>query len=234
MPCEDENKVIYNIKELPEVFNVEQVDLFVVETLNGTSVVSFDNIVIDLEQTTFEEEFNQHTTDILELSGKLGDVVDDVETLNDTIDALLATIVDAIYPIGAIYMTTTNTNPGTFLTGTTWTRVANGKFVAGVGSGTDGNGESVELSEGDDQSLGEYNHTLTEDELAAHTHGTGHWNDKEQTHIYGTKTAPVGEFSIREGDTNGDRQAITETIGGDTGHNNIPPYFGVYVWKRDS
>ena len=68
MPCVDRNKLVYNIKELPEVFNVEPVDLFVVETLDGTSIVSFDNIIFDLTQTTFESTFNRHTTDIQTLS----------------------------------------------------------------------------------------------------------------------------------------------------------------------
>lgn len=68
MPCVDRNKLVYNIKELPEVFNVEPVDLFIVETLDGTNIVSFDNIIFDLTQTTFETAFNKHTTDIQTLS----------------------------------------------------------------------------------------------------------------------------------------------------------------------
>lgn len=76
MPCNDRDRLLYNIRELPEVFNIEPVDLFVVETLDGTSIVSFDNIIIDLPQTTFEVAFNKHTTDIIELSGKLTDNID--------------------------------------------------------------------------------------------------------------------------------------------------------------
>lgn len=71
MPCNDRDRLLYNIRELPEVFNIEPVDLFVVETLDGTSIVAFENIIIDLPQTTFEVAFNKHTTDILALSGKV-------------------------------------------------------------------------------------------------------------------------------------------------------------------
>ena len=75
MPCSDDDRLVYSIKELPEVFSVEPIDLFVVETLNGTSIVSFDNIVFDLNQTTFEETFNKHTTDIDALSASLNNTV---------------------------------------------------------------------------------------------------------------------------------------------------------------
>ena len=71
MPCNDRDRLLYNIRELPEVFNIEPVDLFVVETLDGTSIVAFENIIIDLPQTTFEVAFNKHTTDIIALSAKV-------------------------------------------------------------------------------------------------------------------------------------------------------------------
>lgn len=75
MPCVDRNKLVYNIKELPEVFNVEPVDLFIVETLDGTNIVSFDNIIFDLTQTTFETAFNKHTTDIQTLSADVDQII---------------------------------------------------------------------------------------------------------------------------------------------------------------
>jgi len=75
MPCVDRNKLVYNIKELPEVFNVEPIDLFIVETLDGTNIVSFDNIIFDLTQTTFEIAFNKHTTDIQTLSADVDQII---------------------------------------------------------------------------------------------------------------------------------------------------------------
>ena len=33
-------------------------------------------------------------------------------------------IIAAIYPVGSIYLSVADTNPGTFLTGTTWTRLS--------------------------------------------------------------------------------------------------------------
>jgi len=98
MPVSD-SSLVYNIKDLPEVFNIEPVDLFIVETVNGTGVVSFDNIIIDLEQTSFETEFDKHTTDILTLSSDINgaleaagseDVLKEIIALNNEVDVLEA------------------------------------------------------------------------------------------------------------------------------------------------
>ena len=91
MPCSDRDKIIYNIKELPEVFNVEPVDLFIIENLAGTSIVSFDNIIFDLTQTTFEASFNKHTSDIIELSASV-EALEDI--FGSTTGGLAGAVVD--------------------------------------------------------------------------------------------------------------------------------------------
>ena len=74
MPCNDRDKLLYNIRELPEIFNIEPVDLFVVETLDGTSIIAWDNMIIDLSQTSFEEPFNNLITDVTAISDRLAAV----------------------------------------------------------------------------------------------------------------------------------------------------------------
>jgi hypothetical protein len=74
MPCNDRDKLLYNIRELPEIFNIEPVDLFVVETLDGTSIIAWDNMIIDLSQTSFEEPFNNLITNVTDISGRLAAV----------------------------------------------------------------------------------------------------------------------------------------------------------------
>ena len=61
----------------------------------------------------------------------LPDVNDEV---TDTIADLAAnfTILDAIYPVGSIYLSTASTNPGTFLGGT-WSRIQD-RFLLGCSS----------------------------------------------------------------------------------------------------
>jgi hypothetical protein len=40
--------------------------------------------------------------------------------------------IDKIYPVGSIYMSVNNTNPGIYLTGTTWSAWGNGRVPVGV------------------------------------------------------------------------------------------------------
>ena len=71
MPCSDNDKLIYNIKELPEAFSLTSGDLFIVEDTEGTKILAFDNFIIDLDNTTFGTTITQNATDIVALSSAL-------------------------------------------------------------------------------------------------------------------------------------------------------------------
>ena len=120
-----------------------------------------------------------------------------------------ATFLNIIYPIGSIYMSLTNTNP-TNLFGGTWEQIK----------------DTFLLSAGDNYSAGstggEAEHTLTVDEIPAHTHGFKVTTGKVQS---GTNYARVAS------DGTATDNLITETGGGQP-HNNMPPYLAVYMWKR--
>ena len=117
-------------------------------------------------------------------------------------DALLA------YPVGSIYISYNHTNPAT-LFGGTWTRIENA-FLWGVdSSGTIG------------QTGGEEKHTLTVNEMPAHTHGSVY-----SQHASGTKDKAwysTAGSSVAYG---------TVSTGGGAAHNNMPPYIQVSIWRR--
>ena len=137
-------------------------------------------------------------------------------------------IVDLIYPVGAIVITTTSTPPT--YPGTLWEAKAEGKFIAGVGTGSDGS-ESVTIAAGDDtlkSNQGKYNVTLDETQMPSHTHKYNLPRDSvpsnnSQQALY---NSPYSDED--------DRLLDTETAGGDQPHTNIPPWFGAYVWERIS
>lgn len=254
MPCSDDDKLVYNIKELPEVFNVEPVDLFIVETLAGTSIVAFENINIDISQTTFEAPFEQHTTDIQELSTKLGLVEDLVLQGDDnepiSVGAIVSSVVSAIYPVGSIYITLNENNPQTILGVGGWTKVSKGRFLVGQGTGTDSAGDSLDVSNtGNDSGVGKYNHTLTANQMPNHKHyiattgsdGTRVLDGATQLeHYYNYQepgsdqpTNPNFEYGLH-GATNPANVGLTSPNGGNQPHNNIPPFFGAYIWQRTS
>ena len=136
-----------------------------------------------------------------------------------------ATIVDYIYPVGAVFLDTLDVNPQTRFTGTSWSKISEGKFLAGVGSGIDRNLTAGTIVAGNDLSFGEYTHTLSISSMPAHTHDIptlifSEAGDAGTGAAIDTNTVDV---TINPG---------TASTGGGGAHNNIPPYFGVYIWKR--
>ena len=148
--------------------------------------------------------------------------------------SLGASFINALYPVGAVIFSADNTNPGVRFTGTTWTQVAAGRFIAGVGTGNDGTNTQA-VPAGND-STGKYKHTLTEAELPSHNHKT--FKD------ISSSTNNTANFAARKDASGGSQnyaiQSTTETpdvfptsnTGSGTAHNNTPPSFGLYVWKR--
>ena len=148
--------------------------------------------------------------------------------------SLGASFINALYPVGAVIFSADNTNPGVRFTGTTWTQGASGRFIAGVGTGNDGSNTQA-VPAGND-STGKYKHTLTEAELPSHNHNT--FKD------ISSSTNNTENFAARKDASGGSQnyaiQSTTETpdvfptsnTGSGTAHNNTPPSFGLYVWKR--
>jgi hypothetical protein len=118
-----------------------------------------------------------------------------------------------IYPIGSIYISVANTNPGTLFTGT-WEKIE-GKFLLA---------SSTSYSVG--STGGEANHTLTINEMPNHSHGAGA-GSKFQVYEGSIGFAP-GNYYTRGNQNN------TGTSGGGQAHNNMPPYLSVNIWKRIS
>ena len=82
---------------------------------------------------------------------------------------LLAELMNEVYPVGSIYITAVNKNPGTFLGGT-WQQIASGRTLIGAGAGYNvGNtGGSATISYTPSGSVG--NHKLTLSEIPTHKH----------------------------------------------------------------
>jgi hypothetical protein len=148
--------------------------------------------------------------------------------------SLGASFINTLYPVGAVIFSADNTNPGVRFSGTTWIQEAAGRFIAGVGTGNDGTNTQA-VPAGND-STGKYKHSLTEAELPSHNHNT--FKD------ISSSTNNTANFAARKDASGGSQnyaiQSTTETpdvfptsnTGSGTAHNNTPPSFGLYVWKR--
>lgn len=68
MPCVNRDDIIYNVKELPEIFSVTAGDLLLIETENGTNILDFENFILGVDNTTFGGTLSTNTTNIASLS----------------------------------------------------------------------------------------------------------------------------------------------------------------------
>lgn len=147
----------------------------------------------------------------------------DIE-INESGDNLQFTMVktkllNLIYPVGSIYMSATNTNPGSTLGGT-WVAWGSGKVPVGIDS-TDTDFDTAE------KTGGAKTHTLTINEMPKHTHNlktgarTNAWTEPNYAISYQYQEASVIVSS--EG---------IENTGGNQPHNNLQPYITCYMFKR--
>lgn len=154
-------------------------------------------------------------------------------------------MLDLIYPVGAVYISTSSTNPDT-LFGGVWTAIE-GKFLLGAGSGYDAGSEagnaSVSLT---DSQLPNHTHSLNVsigDHTYTHSHAIG--ADKDGAFISGN----YGNYTVHSGgyygspdytmETSQDSVTLNHNVSATLGSTGLgqsfsimPPYLAVYMWQR--
>lgn len=124
-----------------------------------------------------------------------------------------------LYPVGSIYISVNDTNPGTFIGGT-WERIKD-RFLLAAGdtyaAGSTG---------------GEAEHTLTTDEMPTHAHAINDWplwweSSESPGSPWENPWNKTGNVKTGVGNT-----LMTDKNGGGQPHNNMPPYLSVFMWKR--
>lgn len=129
-------------------------------------------------------------------------------------DGLISRMLDVFYPIGSVYTSSQPTDPGT-LFGGTWVRIKD-TFILAAGdtyaAGATG---------------GEVTHTLTGEEMPAHSHSFTYpvscnpTSENQVNYNWGTETVRFQSTSTG-----------TKNAGGGSAHNNMPPYITLYMWER--
>ena len=146
--------------------------------------------------------------------------------------------VAAAYPIGSIYMNTSDpSDPAVILGFGTWASLGAGRVLVGFdATQTEFNASG--------KTGGAKTHLLTTAEMPAHTH-----IQDPHTHIQNPHSHPYGTFAARAESavcmtptgsagnltataTNQNTTAVNNPTGGSTPHNNLPPYLVVYMWTR--
>jgi hypothetical protein len=141
--------------------------------------------------------------------------------------ALSSLILEAVYPVGSIYMSVNSTSPAT-LFGGTWVQIKD-RFLLAAGTTYKAGATG-----------GEATHTLTADEMPGHYHDGLYYSYQDTKNLVtlngGTESyhIPWGSSS-HPGDYgagSGAKELLTGSTGGGAAHNNMPPYLSVYIWKR--
>ena len=91
------------------------------------------------------------------------------KTQRVTFGSFQQTLVDSIWPVGSIFISTQNANPSTYMTETSWVAYSQGRVLVGAGTGEDQENPPMSFSGGDQG--GEYLHRLTVPEMPPHSHG---------------------------------------------------------------
>lgn len=132
--------------------------------------------------------------------------------------AKILQMLQAQWPVGC-YHFNNGTDPVTSLGFGTWLRVSQGQFLVGQKS-TDPDFDVAE------ETGGAKTHTLALTEIPAHSHIFRRHSTTTGT-LTGITTAPDTSSSVPA-----DAGPESGTVGGGLAHNNLPPYFVVYIWKR--
>lgn len=178
-----------------------------------------------------------------------------------TPSVIASAILDVVYPVGSIYMSANNVDPGAFIGGT-WQALEEGRVLIGANTTYQAGSKG-----------GEASHVLTMSEMPSHSHSASTNSTGAHTHTRGTMNI-TGEFDANTNDNigkigafyvtgkavsgsdgnkgggmvgfdasrswtgstssnGGHSHTVTvEKVGQGIAHNNMPPYLAVFMWQR--
>lgn len=134
------------------------------------------------------------------VKGDKGDQGDPGNDGADGADADIATVIDTLYPVGALYISTLTTNPATLLGRGTWTAFGAGRVLVGRDSGDTDFDTAEETGGAKTNSISAHSGATVADH-AAHTHaGPSHTHDYTQVpnHVH-----PMQRFPTATGGSTG-------------------------------
>ena len=135
-----------------------------------------------------------------------------------TIGSNTATTLQAVYPVGSIYINAAvATNPGTLLGFGTWAAFGAGRVIVGLNA-ADSDFDTAQ------ETGGSKTHTLTTAELPSHTHTVSIPSSENGGSSNDHALFPDGTSS---GET-----FTSGATGGGGAHNNVQPYIVAYMWRR--
>lgn len=159
--------------------------------LEGSPNIASKLIILDADETIESEKIKSIT----------------VQNLRPTMTEIL----QVVYPIGSIYISTVATNPATLFGFGTWEAYGAGRVLVGYDASQT---EFNTLA----KTGGAKTHTLTTNEMPSHKHSIGFIALSDTGGSSGVRAVQgVGETGL---------------TGGGQAHNNLQPYIVVQMWRR--
>lgn len=186
------------------------------------------NVAIDLTKTVKEI--------ITTMKTAIDNLNSDVATNKTAIDNLKTQILEAVYPVGSVYVSITDSrNPADILGFGTWEALPAGYGLVAQGTATAEDGSTLTFTAG--QKSGEFKHQITIEELPGRTAvfwpNTGSSNIQNYA-ITGPKNDTVapnqwGYCNIEDAKDYGFPNAQIAII---ARHNNVSACIAAYCWRR--
>ena len=210
---------------LRDNFNVKETDIasWVTKLINNYYDVNGKATTNGLKINAIQNKVDTNISDISKLKTNLTGHINNKTNPHEVTKAQVglgnvdnvskANILQSVYPVGSIYMSTASTSPAELFAGT-WERIKD-RFLLAVGdtytAGSTG---------------GEAEHTLTNDEMPNHRHVLNPLGFSQDFAIgNGYNTVVMDKYGVES-------THYTSSTGGSQPHNNMPPYLAVYIWKR--
>ena len=174
------------------------------------------------------------------------DIVGDLDISGD----LGSSLVNLIYPVGAVYISVSSTNPESIWAGTSWSAFGAGRTLVGINSGDSDFNVSEETG-------GAKTHTLTTAQLPSHTHNQPNHTHTQPNHTHtqpnhthtipwsyggGSSIQVIAGYGNHQGNnttgasgtaaTGASGTAATSATGSGSAHTIVQPYIVTYMFKR--
>ena len=205
------------------------------------AITSFNEVIAFLEGIEDSENLDNIIASIQQQIAAIKIPTKVSELNNDSNYSTSLATLKLVYPVGSVYISTSSTNPSSLFGFGTWEQIKDTFLLAAGSTYTAGS------------TGGEASHKLTSSEMPSHTHTIGKENNcimpnQDPGQNYGVAYLTSTDFKdlgqgVGSKNTNGkpfvsatnDTMSHTHTAnstGGNTAHNNMPPYLTVYMFKR--
>lgn len=178
------------------------------------------NVAIDLTKTVKEI--------ITTMKTAIDNLNSDVATNKTAIDNLKSQILEAVYPVGSVYVSITDSrNPNAILGFGTWEALPAGYGLVAQGTATAEDGSTLTFTAG--EKSGEFKHQLTVGELPTKQKYTAlcAWSPNWEADPWGVVCGLRSGRPIDKSDNQ-----PTAPLGDGDYHNNLTPSISAYLWVR--